>query len=209
MALVSEEICQESSDRCNRHHIILARPQRSVCLVLGGAIFIVPISGRYCVATVSYGTIFASVTSPWSRFLGEERSAVLSSKMMSTRDLSRVMKITVEETEAAIRKMKPGKVTGPDDLAADLWKSKSWYPPEWRKDDGQMPSSLPPTGGNPVQRRSCGEQIAYAPLARDNHSPPVEFGNVGKVLSAELLEDLLAAELEARLARSNTERRAG
>uniref|UniRef100_A0A183FEI5 Transposase n=1 Tax=Heligmosomoides polygyrus TaxID=6339 RepID=A0A183FEI5_HELPZ len=37
-------------------------------------------------------------------------------------------KITVEE---ALKKMKPGKATGPDDLAADLWKSKSWYPAKW------------------------------------------------------------------------------
>ncbi|VDP14620.1 unnamed protein product [Heligmosomoides polygyrus] len=27
--------------------------------------------------------------------------------------------------------MKPGKATGPDDLAADVWKSKLWYPAEW------------------------------------------------------------------------------
>ncbi|VDP08035.1 unnamed protein product [Heligmosomoides polygyrus] len=27
--------------------------------------------------------------------------------------------------------MKRGKATGPDDLAADLWKSKLWYPAEW------------------------------------------------------------------------------
>ncbi|VDP54197.1 unnamed protein product [Heligmosomoides polygyrus] len=39
--------------------------------------------------------------------------------------------ITVEETEVALKKMKPGKPTGSDDLAANLWKSKSWYPPEW------------------------------------------------------------------------------
>ncbi|VDO83200.1 unnamed protein product [Heligmosomoides polygyrus] len=38
-------------------------------------------------------------------------------------------KITVEETEA--EKMRPGKATGPDDVVADLWKSKYWYPAEW------------------------------------------------------------------------------
>ncbi|VDP05391.1 unnamed protein product [Heligmosomoides polygyrus] len=27
--------------------------------------------------------------------------------------------------------MKPGKATGPDDLAVDVWKSKLWYPAEW------------------------------------------------------------------------------
>ncbi|VDO72580.1 unnamed protein product [Heligmosomoides polygyrus] len=39
--------------------------------------------------------------------------------------------ITVEETEATLKKMKPGKATGLDDLAADVWKSKLWYPAEW------------------------------------------------------------------------------
>ncbi|VDP06750.1 unnamed protein product [Heligmosomoides polygyrus] len=42
-----------------------------------------------------------------------------------------VHKITVEETEAALKKMKPCKATGPDDLAADVWKSKLWYPAKW------------------------------------------------------------------------------
>ncbi|VDO77263.1 unnamed protein product [Heligmosomoides polygyrus] len=42
-----------------------------------------------------------------------------------------VQKITVEETEAALKKMRPGKTSGPDDVAADLWKSKYWYPAEW------------------------------------------------------------------------------
>ncbi|VDO64051.1 unnamed protein product [Heligmosomoides polygyrus] len=42
-----------------------------------------------------------------------------------------VHKITVEETEAALKKMKPGKATGPDDVSAELWKSKFWYPAEW------------------------------------------------------------------------------
>ncbi|VDP25841.1 unnamed protein product [Heligmosomoides polygyrus] len=42
-----------------------------------------------------------------------------------------VQKITVSETEAALRKMKSGKATGPDDLPADLWKSKGWCPADW------------------------------------------------------------------------------
>ncbi|XGW01098.1 hypothetical protein V3C99_013785 [Haemonchus contortus] len=42
-----------------------------------------------------------------------------------------VQKITVNETIAALKKMKSGKATGPDDLAADLWKSKGWNPTEW------------------------------------------------------------------------------
>ncbi|VDP14291.1 unnamed protein product [Heligmosomoides polygyrus] len=33
-----------------------------------------------------------------------------------------VQNITVEEIEAALKKMKPGKAKGPDNSAADLWK---------------------------------------------------------------------------------------
>ncbi|XGW20197.1 hypothetical protein V3C99_003760, partial [Haemonchus contortus] len=39
-----------------------------------------------------------------------------------------VQKITVRETITAMKRMKSGKATGPDDLAADLWKSKCWNP---------------------------------------------------------------------------------
>ncbi|XGW34046.1 hypothetical protein V3C99_018088 [Haemonchus contortus] len=39
-----------------------------------------------------------------------------------------VQKITVNETITALEKMKSGKATGPDDVAADLWKSKGWNP---------------------------------------------------------------------------------
>ncbi|VDP02613.1 unnamed protein product [Heligmosomoides polygyrus] len=42
-----------------------------------------------------------------------------------------VHKITVEETEAALKKMRLCKATGPDDLAADVWKSKLWCAAEW------------------------------------------------------------------------------
>ncbi|VDO80668.1 unnamed protein product [Heligmosomoides polygyrus] len=35
-----------------------------------------------------------------------------------------VHKITVEEAEEGLKKRKPGKATGPDDVMADLWKSK-------------------------------------------------------------------------------------
>ncbi|VDP49224.1 unnamed protein product [Heligmosomoides polygyrus] len=41
-----------------------------------------------------------------------------------------VQKITVEETEAALKKVKRGKATGPDDIAADLWKLRCWSPAE-------------------------------------------------------------------------------
>lgn len=42
-----------------------------------------------------------------------------------------VKKVTVSGTEAALRKMKLGKATGPDDLPADLWKSKGCWPVDW------------------------------------------------------------------------------
>ncbi|VDP01585.1 unnamed protein product [Heligmosomoides polygyrus] len=42
-----------------------------------------------------------------------------------------VQKITISETEAALKKMKSGKATGPDDLPADLWKSKGWCITDW------------------------------------------------------------------------------
>ncbi|EYC26582.1 hypothetical protein Y032_0010g846 [Ancylostoma ceylanicum] len=32
---------------------------------------------------------------------------------------------------AALKRMKPGKATGPDDVAAKLWKSRHWNPAEW------------------------------------------------------------------------------
>ncbi|EYB86393.1 hypothetical protein Y032_0279g1182 [Ancylostoma ceylanicum] len=37
-----------------------------------------------------------------------------------------IQPITVEETMAALKRMKPGKATGPDDVAAELWKSRHW-----------------------------------------------------------------------------------
>ncbi|VDP11327.1 unnamed protein product [Heligmosomoides polygyrus] len=42
-----------------------------------------------------------------------------------------VQKITVEETETALKIMKPGKATGTDDIAVDLWKLRCWSPAEW------------------------------------------------------------------------------
>ncbi|EYB87852.1 hypothetical protein Y032_0256g368 [Ancylostoma ceylanicum] len=42
-----------------------------------------------------------------------------------------IQPITVEETMAALKRMKPGKATGPDDVAAELWKSRHWNSAEW------------------------------------------------------------------------------
>ncbi|VDO87662.1 unnamed protein product [Heligmosomoides polygyrus] len=51
--------------------------------------------------------------------------------LKSAKNWKRTMKIIVSETEAALKKMKSGKATGPDDLPADLWKSKGWCPADW------------------------------------------------------------------------------
>jgi hypothetical protein len=42
-----------------------------------------------------------------------------------------IQPITVNEVEEAIRAMKTGKATGPDDIAAELWKSRNWNPAVW------------------------------------------------------------------------------
>lgn len=41
-----------------------------------------------------------------------------------------VQKITLKVTEPALKRMRSGKVSGPNDVAADFWKSKFWYPAE-------------------------------------------------------------------------------
>uniref|UniRef100_A0A914VFU1 Reverse transcriptase domain-containing protein n=1 Tax=Plectus sambesii TaxID=2011161 RepID=A0A914VFU1_9BILA len=42
-----------------------------------------------------------------------------------------VQPITTAEIEEALRRMKNGKATGPDDIATELWKSRSWNPTTW------------------------------------------------------------------------------
>ncbi|KAL6729362.1 hypothetical protein Aduo_000423 [Ancylostoma duodenale] len=42
-----------------------------------------------------------------------------------------VQPITIEETMFALKRMKPGKATGPDDMAAEVWKSPCWSSTEW------------------------------------------------------------------------------
>ncbi|XP_049790350.1 uncharacterized protein LOC126195732 [Schistocerca nitens] len=56
-----------------------------------------------------------------------------------------VREIAVEEVKTALKKMKPGETTGPDDLAAELWCSHHWKAAEWLTelfnkiiDDGQI-----------------------------------------------------------------------
>ncbi|EYC16287.1 hypothetical protein Y032_0034g2906 [Ancylostoma ceylanicum] len=42
-----------------------------------------------------------------------------------------IQPITVKETIAALERMKLGKATGPDDVAAELWKSRHWNSAQW------------------------------------------------------------------------------
>ncbi|EYB91385.1 hypothetical protein Y032_0206g1963 [Ancylostoma ceylanicum] len=37
-----------------------------------------------------------------------------------------IQPITVEETMAALKRMKPGEAMGPGDVAAELWNSRHW-----------------------------------------------------------------------------------
>ncbi|EYC30555.1 hypothetical protein Y032_0005g2716 [Ancylostoma ceylanicum] len=45
--------------------------------------------------------------------------------------LGPVEPITIEETLAALKRMKAGKATGPDDMAAEVWKSQCWSSADW------------------------------------------------------------------------------
>ncbi|EYC19244.1 hypothetical protein Y032_0025g1263 [Ancylostoma ceylanicum] len=42
-----------------------------------------------------------------------------------------IQPIIVDETVAALKRMKSGKATGPDDVAAELWNSRHWNSVEW------------------------------------------------------------------------------
>ena len=42
-----------------------------------------------------------------------------------------VQAITAEEVIEALKRMKPGKAAGPDDIATELWKARSWNPAPW------------------------------------------------------------------------------
>ncbi|EYB84313.1 hypothetical protein Y032_0319g2370 [Ancylostoma ceylanicum] len=44
-----------------------------------------------------------------------------------------IQPITLDETMAALKRMKPGKARGPDDLAAEIWESRHWNSAEWLK----------------------------------------------------------------------------
>uniref|UniRef100_A0A8L8KRI3 C-type lectin domain-containing protein n=1 Tax=Heligmosomoides polygyrus TaxID=6339 RepID=A0A8L8KRI3_HELPZ len=88
--------------------------------------------------------------------------------------ISSVKKITVEETGAALKKMKPGKAAGPDDVAADLGTMRCWYTAKWltkffnqvveenKKGVFAILSSTPPT--NVVTWRTVAPPMPYMVL---------------------------------------------
>ncbi|EYC09780.1 hypothetical protein Y032_0059g3050 [Ancylostoma ceylanicum] len=42
-----------------------------------------------------------------------------------------VQPITIEETLPAVKRVKAGKATGPDDMATEVWKSQCWSSADW------------------------------------------------------------------------------
>ncbi|VDP05276.1 unnamed protein product [Heligmosomoides polygyrus] len=85
-----------------------------------------------------------------------------------------VPKITMDETEAALKKMKLGKATALDDLAADLWKSRCWHHAEWlTKFFDQIVAEKKEPGGwqqstmIPIWKKgSLGDCTSYRPIRR-------------------------------------------
>ncbi|VDP08946.1 unnamed protein product [Heligmosomoides polygyrus] len=91
----------------------------------------------------------------------------------------REKKMTVSETEAALRTMKSGKATGPDDLPADLWKSKGWCPDEWLTEffnqvvaEKKVPESWQQSTTIPIWKKkgSPADCASYRPLRFLSHT---------------------------------------
>ncbi|VDP30617.1 unnamed protein product [Heligmosomoides polygyrus] len=85
-----------------------------------------------------------------------------------------VQKITVRENEAALRKMKLRKATGPDDLPANLWKSKGWCPTDWLTEffnqvvaEKKVPESWQQSTTIPIWKKkgSPADCASYRPIA--------------------------------------------
>ncbi|XGW10232.1 hypothetical protein V3C99_012037 [Haemonchus contortus] len=90
-----------------------------------------------------------------------------------------VQKITVRETITAMKRMKSGKATGPDDLAADVWKSKCWNPAGWLTDffnqvvaEKKVPESWQQSTTIPIWKKkgSPGDCACYRPIRLLSHS---------------------------------------
>uniref|UniRef100_A0A7I4Y4S3 Reverse transcriptase domain-containing protein n=1 Tax=Haemonchus contortus TaxID=6289 RepID=A0A7I4Y4S3_HAECO len=90
-----------------------------------------------------------------------------------------VQKITVRETITAMKRMTSGKATGPDDLAADLWKSKCWNPAGWLTDffnqvvaEKKVPESWQQSTTIPIWKKkgSPGDCACHRPIRLLSHS---------------------------------------
>uniref|UniRef100_A0A7I4Z3N8 Reverse transcriptase domain-containing protein n=1 Tax=Haemonchus contortus TaxID=6289 RepID=A0A7I4Z3N8_HAECO len=90
-----------------------------------------------------------------------------------------VQKITVSETITALKKMKSGKASGPDDVAADLWKSKGWNPAGWLTEffnqvvaEKKVPESWQQSTTIPIwmKKGSFGDCTCYRPIRLLSHS---------------------------------------
>ncbi|XGW23906.1 hypothetical protein V3C99_005819, partial [Haemonchus contortus] len=90
-----------------------------------------------------------------------------------------VQRITVNETITALKKMKSGKASGPDDVAADLWKSKGWNPAGWLTEffnqvvaEKKVPESWQQSTTIPIWKKkgSLGDCTCYRPIRLLSHS---------------------------------------
>ncbi|VDO19492.1 unnamed protein product [Heligmosomoides polygyrus] len=88
-------------------------------------------------------------------------------------------KITVGETEAALKKMKSGKATGPDDLIADLWQLKGWCSADWLTEfsnqvvaEKKMPESWQQSTTIPIWKKkvSPADCASYRPIRLLSHT---------------------------------------
>ncbi|VDP06517.1 unnamed protein product [Heligmosomoides polygyrus] len=94
----------------------------------------------------------------------------------------RVHKVTVEETEADLRKIRPGKATGPNDLSADLWNSKFWCSTEWLAKflnqvvaENKVPDSWQESTPIPIWKKkdSLADCSTYPPIRLLSHSTKI------------------------------------
>nr|CDJ96727.1 RNA-directed DNA polymerase (reverse transcriptase) domain containing protein [Haemonchus contortus] len=90
-----------------------------------------------------------------------------------------VQKITVNETITALKQMKSGRATGPDVLAADMWKSKGWNPTGWLTEffnqvvaEKKVPESWQQSTTIPTWKKkgSLGDCTCYRPICLLSHS---------------------------------------
>ncbi|VDO86962.1 unnamed protein product [Heligmosomoides polygyrus] len=116
-----------------------------------------------------------------------------------------VQKITVEETEAVLKEMKPGKATGPDDMAADLWKLRCWSPARLAKFFNQVVTEKKvPDCTNYRPIRSLLLHLAFLDLKAFDHVRLYGTPYDSTVFPKSLLNDIVLTSEE----KSNLERQA-